>query len=133
MSDIAAFLTAQYDRIETAAREATEGPWVAEIHRHRKTREPVLFEVYPVAELESNGYGGVRTAADATHIAIHDPEYILADIASKRRVIDLHRIDGEDGSDPICNVCLYTPPCETVRFLAAPFSGEPGYKQQWAV
>lgn len=59
--------------------------------------------------------------------------FVLADIASKRRILSLHRRDGEDGSDPICNVCLYTPPCETVRLLAAPFSAEPGYKPEWAV
>ncbi|MEU3020065.1 hypothetical protein ABZ635_22020 [Nocardiopsis sp. NPDC007018] len=57
------------DAIEARANEATEGPWSAEIHYHRATGEPVLFEVHPVAELEGNGDGGTVTAADAEFVA----------------------------------------------------------------
>jgi hypothetical protein len=28
-------------------------------------------------------------------------------------------------------VCLYTPPCETVRVLALPYSDHPDYHEEW--
>lgn len=67
------------------------------------------------------------------------------DIESKREILKRHYVvgfDDEDGHDigRGCAECGYSAEysdrggwCETVRILAAPFSGEPDYKKDWAV
>ncbi len=68
------------------------------------------------------------------------PARVLADVASKRRLVDLHDIP--------CDVCLSgeyvtidgvdvpkhhgSAPCATLRLLALPYAGHDGYRSDWA-
>jgi hypothetical protein len=128
MSEIAAFILAQYDRVERAAKAATSGPW----HVGDVVEELGIADVY--------GSDGRVTSAfqqpccsveDAEHIAINDPEYVLADIASKRRIVELHG-DQHECTDTRASEYPYVG-CETLRLLAALFSAEPGYDKRWTV
>ena len=123
MSDITDFINAQYRRIEEAARAATEGPWTAGSIADDIGAADVLSHSGNVTSAREEPCCSVE---DALHIAIHDPAYVLADIESKRRLVDPAEWAGgpetEDAYDHVC------------RVLAAPFSGEPGYKaEEWAV
>ena len=79
MIDIAAFLRARLDEDEAVAQRATPGPWVRD-----------ALDIVP--EGEHSGHTVAEECysdADADHIAHHDPAHVLADIASKRLIIDV--------------------------------------------
>ena len=98
MSDLHGWITQQVDRVEEVAKAATPGPWTAETHHHRRTNEPVYYEVHPVAELEGNGDGGVTSEADAEHIALHNPAAVLRRCGADRKILADHTALGFDGS-----------------------------------
>lgn len=86
-----------------------------------------------------DNYAGVRLAtgpADINeHIARHDPARVLAEVAAKRRIIDLHGRDHEcsiydHGEISSCNYIL-DGDCSTMRLLALPYAGRPGYREEW--
>lgn len=69
------------------------------------------------------------------------PSWVLADIAAKRAILDLHKPFGLQ-SDMItgCDICSYRDvmeelqvawPCETVRLLASANADRPGYDESW--
>lgn len=74
---------------------------------------------------------------DNGHIARHDPARVLADVAAKRRIIDLHAHCPEqawDGSNITgdCRECIDEHyPCGTLRLLALPFADHPDYREEW--
>lgn len=74
----------------------------------------------------------------ARHIAYWDPARVLADIAVKRSVLAEHESYGGYGEH--CRTCHHPhdqlaagapSPCLTVRLLAQPYSGRPGWRQEW--
>lgn len=92
--------------------------------------------------------------ATAVHIARQNPSRVLADVKSKRRIIDLHEITVEklsvppydemtgdpnpDEYDAYCAVCGYvwvnndpTQACMTLRLLAEPYADHPDYRPEW--
>lgn len=136
MSEIADFIEAQYRRIEQAAMlmaeyyappwEVYDRGWMARVYGDR---EP-FWEVTRLEQWGGMEQGTPDLGSIIEHIALHDPSRVLADIESKREILKRHDpVDPCDEHD----ASFKTIPCETVRLLAAPFSGEPGYKQEWAV
>lgn len=86
--------------------------------------------------------GGDRypSSANAAHIALHDPARVLADIAAKRRIIELHVAaespdtdEGRDMNVETCGHCMETYPCPTLRLLALPYAEHDDYRQEWAL
>jgi len=72
-------------------------------------------------------------AHQLTH-ASAEQRYILADVESKRRMLDLHVANmyppmGDLGA--ICNHDERAYPCITVRLLALPYSDHPDYDEAW--
>jgi Family of unknown function (DUF6221) len=76
------------------------------------------------------------------------PVYVLADIAAKRRILDLHALQNDERGRAQCAYCARlchsnsglwcgepdAPyPCETVRILVAPFATHPDYDPAWSV
>lgn len=146
------FLRSRLDEDARVAEAATSGPWTAETHLHRHTREPVSYEVHPVAEQEGNGCGGVLTASDAVHIARHDPARMLAEVDAKRQLLaghakavetvrelgslrervkarrqDVLMVEMEQASvvhrrDVLCGV---------LGILALPYADHPDYREEW--
>lgn len=133
MTDIAEFLTARWDEIELTGQAAEKG-------------YPAPWKVWPAAPHEpyADVTAYVRSADDmmvtgqvenlvTAHVAIHDPAYVLADIAAKRQIFALHVEDkGYCVEDE-----MYSQrdpwPCKTVRLLAAPFAGHPDFDPAWVV
>lgn len=80
-------------------------------------------------------------AALGEHIALWDPERVLAECAAKRRRIALHKADPNGD----CTTCVNpgtreefsewwnpeTYPCPTLRIEALPMADRPGYREQW--
>jgi hypothetical protein len=62
----------------------------------------------------------------------------LVDVAAKRRILNLHLASGSwPPGNPACITCGVIPgpwvphPCPTVRLLALPHAGRPGYDESW--
>jgi hypothetical protein len=83
-----------------------------------------------------DGYPTRQTDREAqAHFARWDPTRVLAEVDAKRRILDLHDSDGghecAGGSDSYGSVTVYDAPCPTVRLLALPYAGQPGYRDEW--
>ncbi|MEV6344148.1 DUF6221 family protein [Actinoplanes sp. NPDC051851] len=77
------------------------------------------------------------------HIAHWDPARALAEVETKRRILDLHAPLGWYGPNgPMCSTCGKTGrpgdedvvvrwPCDTVRLLAMPYATHPDYHEEW--
>lgn len=139
---IVEFLTACYDDFERVAKAAMMGTAHAD-------KPDGIADWYVSGLGEDNvhaggfslaigPFGGIGEAAE--HMAMHDPTFVLADLAAKRQILAFHKIHHawivtapdhderpviecfEDGSDW---------PCNTVRLLALPFADRPGYDEAW--
>ena len=109
-SDIAAFLSTQYDQDETLARHAAH---IAQAAGTRWIVGPVRYvedyafvsictplpNAIEIAGAGFDGTGGVHGVVYAEHIARHNPARVLADIAAKRKLLALwQRADNATGS-----------------------------------
>lgn len=99
---ITEFLAARLDEDAQAARAATEGPWRHNPDKHHHLRGTPVFEeavfAGPVGQDATCVAGTGETddpqsMRDADHIARHDPEQVLRDVAAKRSVIDAYLRD----------------------------------------
>jgi hypothetical protein len=140
VDDLVQWLRAQLDEDERIAREAGGAAW---------EELPVSGWVHtsplPDTEWQPPGYdhhvASAPLPADRVHIVRHDPARVLREVDAKRRLLELHaareRGDGcvvcDDGNDS-CG-CLSGPswgfPCDTVKILAVPYAGRPGYREEW--
>lgn len=99
--DLVTFLRARLDEREAAAK-ASEGAWIP--------LGPDPLDRRPIARLMS----------------MHDPAYVLADVAAKRRMVDLcaHNLEFEDYGWSVAGPAL--------KLLAAPFVQHPDFDPAWA-
>jgi hypothetical protein len=82
----------------------------------------------------------------AEHIAHHDPAAVLADIAAKRAILDLHSPFTHPYDGLVCDYCnslchsrsglmCDSPdapyPCDTVRLLASAYRHHPDFLPEW--
>lgn len=98
--------------------------------------------------------GVIHEDVQRRHVARHDPARVLRDVTAARAILELHSVDVTKTSqyryDPqtgepldaefevTCAVCGWassdpTSACATVRLLAAPFRGAPGWRNEWAI
>lgn len=86
-----------------------------------------------------NCEGGASSPVIAQHIARHDPARVLADVAAKRRIVELHSApytwDVRDVTYRYTDrcACREVYPCPTLRALAAPYSSIEGFREEWSV
>jgi hypothetical protein len=97
---------------------------------------------------------GNPDAVAREHIARHDPGRVLREVAAKRAIVGLHRIEvrkaeitpfdpytGErrlDQYEVTCEICGWssddpTSACATLRAIAAVYSHHPDYREEWKV
>jgi hypothetical protein len=83
---------------------------------------------------------GMLSEQRARHIAEHDPARVLREIDAKRQLVELHHpelievtnADRDERSGYWCFECDSEPfPCRTLRLLALPYAGRPGYREAW--
>jgi hypothetical protein len=151
MSDPAAFLLARYAEEEERAREAGAAQgldWLDHegivVSRTAPVEAPGRFlDMYAPSgtwalwDCEGASSLGVHPAT-SLHIARHDPARVLADIAAKRRVVELH--GRYDGWGDHCRTCRAEDevggdafPCETLRALVQPHADHPDWREEWAL
>lgn len=69
------------------------------------------------------------------HIIRWDPARVLAEVESKRRIINEH-LPADFGHE-FCRICsplgerFASFPCDTLRLLALPYAGMPGWNEAW--
>jgi hypothetical protein len=125
MTDLVEFVRAALDEDERVARAAEPAPWTA----HEEAADP--DEGYVAGP---DGYvlvynEGTVSLGTAAHIARHDPARVLADVAAKRAILELHNAVPEE---EYCSEDEQRKPCQTLRLLAQPFAGRPGWREEWA-
>lgn len=135
------FLLARIAEDEAAARSATQGQWVrygdGRFYDYTVGLTPAFVpwpqtggNRSPGRDYSAEIVGGVQEA-DGTHIARWDPARVLAECEAKRLIVGLHWTNDPTGPAPICDLCLYKPPCETVLSLALPYADHPDYDESW--
>ncbi len=136
------FLLARFDEVEAVARAAADAPTYT-INGYRPTGETWSASLFDYAGtpagmvMDSDGYGlwdneGSGTlsmdAAVASHVAAHDPAYVLADLEAKRVLVSACApYDDDMVRRQTRNLARVT-----LRGLAAPFAAHPGYLAEWA-
>ena len=86
----------------------------------------------------ANGPWGSSLFEVGEHIARHDPARVLAEVDAKRRILDEHTCRCPDPDCQDCGACSgphhadpAPAPCTTLRLLALPYAGQPGYRDEW--
>lgn len=136
------FLRARLDEDEAAAKAATPGPWrVVNVTDYRsatvdgpdalqdggydetiKARKQVMRPQTVIPQ--DADYGPTVELVDAEHIARHDSARVLAEVESKRKLIEQHVGYYGGGDDEFW-------PVQTLRLLALPYADHPDYDEAW--
>lgn len=155
-ADLAAFLRFLNDRLdddEQAARAADAvdpAPWTADLYdggtnqRGDQHGSGLLIAADGEALWDCEGAAVLcMSRPAAVHAARWDPARVLAEVAAKRRILELHDRFSQPqqmakGRVWACGTCGSVDdsptewPCDTLRLLALPFAGHPDYRADWA-
>jgi hypothetical protein len=127
VSDLHGWITQQIDKVEAAARDATEVPWFAEHPAGSWGDDPEarLIGSGKILATFSNDYNG---HLNADHIALHNPAAVLRRCAADRKILDIHAPAGGNWEPYACLGCgddseygalvEHTNDCETLLALA---------------
>jgi hypothetical protein len=123
--DLAARVRARLDEIAAAAQAALEAapvPWKLQYDQDGDDRWLDIEAADGTAVIDTETGANGPPVEVAEHFALHDPAAVLADVASKRKLLDSHR--DYTGVCPRCFDWQNKPverepfPCEVVRLLA---------------
>jgi hypothetical protein len=132
------------DQIEGVARAGSPGPWVAITSNGRKDGIGVVGQTSKRGTGEAVAvFAGPDTKvrnADAQHVALWSPQFVIGVIESAHAILAEHSRYPSTSGRPVCDTCRdpASPetaaryPCPTVRNVAHPFRRLPGYRQGWA-
>lgn len=145
-SDLLGFLEARLAEDEATARAATPGPWSVDNETYAESISG-SDDQDVVAGGRWGGEASVFTSTeDALHIARHDPARVLAEVAAKRAIMDIHSMFippyvgvGPDGSCQGCGLGgdgrYYNTPdikdCPELQALAAIYADHPDWQEGW--
>ena len=126
---LSAFLLARYDEWEAIAREAGVEEWwllSANTPPFRKGDREPKWIVDSGPRLISYE---VTTMEAGDHIALNDPAFILAQVASLRAVVELH----SPRNGYVCHNCAVSGDreCKTLLALAQPFRDHHDMRAEW--
>ncbi|GAB3251100.1 DUF6221 family protein [Kineosporia babensis] len=99
----------------------------------RSVEEVPTTSVGPLPEFIIHGEDEMKSV-HAAHIVAWDPARVLAEIAAKRELLDLHRATARSNSRGRreCITCFETEtPCRTLLILAQPYRSRPGFRKEW--
>ena len=156
MDDLVAFLRARLDEREARAKAATQGQfgkWMVDEGKHYqdgRARQIVTMAYDPdYALVDESAWPGEQVLtncsfdhsvdeqeeADLHFIADNDPQFVLADVAAKRQIIELHSGDGAHECPGLADfygeATDYEIECRTLRLLAQPYAGHPEFREEW--
>ncbi|WP_328436853.1 DUF6221 family protein [Streptomyces sp. NBC_00444] len=133
MDDLVQWLRAQLDKdreIAIAAKRQIGDDWDI-------GDEPygfILSDGDTVAYYEEAGGHSAMCRAAAVHAAEHDPARVLREIDTKRRMIDTFtsRYEASNASSTsTATGAHWVMLADTLRLLALPYAGRPGYRAEW--
>lgn len=164
--DLASYLLARYDEEAEVARKAGGGQWSlwvetdpeafdygrsAWVHRGSEQELPPAGSGVTLHPEWSHPAGSVEPT-EGRHIARWDPARVLAEVAAKKRIVELHSPMCGDSTPyrgkglAYCTTCTDWPnadpyeggpmvdyPCPTLRFLAQPYADRDDFRQEWRV
>ena len=140
VSDAVAFISAQLDHDEQVAPGASPGPWVVLPREEWETEDGYVVEASPNAtgyrhKVAAPGYngGGVWEAADATHIALHDPDRVLLQVAAYRRILARFAAGREFAEQTYSAIPALGFYRHLFADLASIYSDRPGFDPAWTV
>jgi hypothetical protein len=124
MDDLVAFIRARLDEDERVAR-------AVKFALSRKVHQGGVF----VGLTAQAGAEDAREQVE-NFLDRHDPSRVLAEVAAKRAIVDLHDNDGgghecPDGKDFAGTHTGYERDCLTVLHLAAVYASNPDYREEW--
>ena len=128
------FLRDRLDDDERAAESASPGPW------HVNPESDEVLAVDDVTVADGFALSGQQLRATTEHIARHDPARVLAEVESKRWIVECHESWVTGNGDTICGRCGREHidgrpgghfPCQTLRLLALPYADHAEYQQDW--
>lgn len=126
VDDLVVWLGHVLDDLERVAKDAAPGPWELS-DRGWQLRlaadEPHFERIATIDQPSDPQYWALR------HAENHSPEQTLLDVEATRRLVELHG-DQHDCVDPSGAAHPYEG-CETLRLVAARFSGWPAYRDEW--
>lgn len=119
------FLRARLDDDEAVARDASSGEW---------RREGINSVVDADGRLVIYGDGPAPTTDQAEHIARHDPARVLAEVETKRLIVEEYRQAEElalrDHNEAGLNAWAGALE-RVVLLLALPYAHHPDYNSEW--
>lgn len=135
--DLVAFLRARLAVDEQVAREATAGQWRnAPTSRHYEDGagpSEAVFTALPdtgaIVVARTGARGDRNGMVNAEHIARHDPARVLAEVDTKRRIVDGLAEALDRHADYITGTFTVE---DVLRLLALPYADHPDYQPEWA-
>lgn len=135
MDDLVQWLHAQLDEDERIAREADDSLGKMNLDWKYQSEDGLGGKV-----VSARGADIIYDVAVGVgeHVSAHDPRRVLAEIAAKRRLLDLHHpVEDTEEMQDYCAECDLGRkdypyfPCTTLRLLAVPYADRPGYREEW--
>jgi hypothetical protein len=138
MNDLLDFLRAQLDAREREVTGSGTLGWLT----YRRPDGSISYTI-PAALAEDGTWiaAGQVAKGYASAVIVHREADVLAEVDAKRRIIAMHATgdfpyDPDDGPGDYswterCDGCGEATPCLTLRLLALPFAGRPGYRDEW--
>ena len=139
MDDLVAWLRHQIDEDERVARATLSVGTRANMRREK----PAPRWIRDGSRIRDDAPGptilrvGHTWAREADHIARHDPARVLAEVAAKRKVLDLRDSwarEAETAPPQASHLfrAQVSAADAVIRALAQPFAGRPGWREEWA-
>jgi hypothetical protein len=141
LPDMVAWVRQQIDEDERVARAATPGPWRVSVEGSEGSYiSPDYGDVRTKSRFIGivNGRVQPEDGRNAAHIARHDPARVLAEVAAKRTIVDHYEawaatLRQTPEGWTLETATAYRMAMEwTVRQLAQPLAGRPGWREEWA-
>ncbi|MDQ8040629.1 DUF6221 family protein [Cellulosimicrobium sp. XJ-DQ-B-000] len=120
------FLLARIAEDETTAQDAEPGPWT--LDREHLPQAIIGADGDPVIRAAKGDRDWTfQTSQVAYHVVRHDPERVLAECESKRRIIE------HEEARPAKDYRPLPPDADTpvLRLLALPYAHHPDYDKAW--
>lgn len=102
--------------------------------RSAQDKRPIARVADLAGDDDADTVGILDGEAVAAHIADNDPEFVLADVAAKREIIEQyenHRRAIDHGGAGICTRYLANELRKVLHLLALPFAGHPDYREDF--
>jgi dienelactone hydrolase len=132
IDDFTAWLRAQFDEDEQVAMRA------ANLYPDEPGRESRDWSDGKVVLLVDDGVPDQVVDRLDQHVCRQDPKRTIAEVEAKRLILAEHTCACPNPDCRDCGACSGdhhadpTPaPCRTLRLLALPYAGEPGYREDW--